>query len=116
MKREECEALLLELAADVVELARHQLGPQDAREWGWSRRPATHDDVAERLSMLGCRGLKSISCECPVAIFLKNHGSECADVSVGCCFFTPYDSVAPGECIDNFLLRFDDGRYPELVA
>lgn len=79
----------------------------------------TPEDVAASLRKLGCRGYSHCPGTCPVARFLLSVG--CTDIVVSHIWLVatgPNGQVASHRmppAVGAFVLRFDDGWYPELV-
>lgn len=80
----------------------------------------TQNDVAASLRKLNCRGHRNSGGECPVARFLIWAG--CTDVFVDHHIFSATAPNGQQVCCSTpraaaaFVLRFDDGVYPDLVA
>lgn len=76
------------------------------------------DDVAAFLLSRGHRGFKCVAHNCPVARFIESD-TQTAGISVGPLgVFWPcvgLDYVPVSQKINEFMARFDNGDFPELV-
>jgi hypothetical protein len=77
---------------------------------------ATPERIAFELLQLGIRGEINHAEECPVARYLARHGAvdPCVDAQRMTCNKN-VEIPTPGAVVD-FILQFDDGRWPELAA
>jgi hypothetical protein len=77
------------------------------------------EDVAASLRRQNCRGYRGMPATCPVAVLMRRAGyhhinvDHVAAAAIGpggfqCCHPVP-------SAVGAFVLRFDDGWYPELV-
>lgn len=87
----------------------------------------TADKVAKTLASLGIKGNRQECNSCPIAIYLARNESKLFDVEVttyciASCGQQYYLNNVPNDILDrlkgvtNFINKFDDGTYPELVA
>lgn len=99
--------MMTKAALDLLE-ALHELGGDS-------------DEVAESLRKQGIKGLRGEHCHCPVANYLKSRGFG-GEVwgypgpSVFRYVSTDVAVVGTPEPVFNFIRRFDDEEFPDLVA
>lgn len=75
----------------------------------------TADEVAVTLARYGVTGLRGKVRECPIARWATNLYGE--PVSVGCESMSAITwEVSLPEAVVDFVRRFDDGLYPELLG
>ena len=73
------------------------------------------DEVAERLKALGFTGRPSIVGDCPVARYLRASLHHRIAVGSWSCSWGSGGHFPLTPAVSDFVLRFDDGIYPELV-
>ncbi len=74
----------------------------------------THKQVAKKLEKLGCKGHPEDGFNCPIANYLQQSGYTCVHVDVNC-IETKEEDLKPSEVINNFIYKFDEGKYPNLI-
>lgn len=79
----------------------------------------TADDVADRLRALGIKGERGVGEHCPIANLLHSNGYEGAEVDTDTIYpegsFGDVEVDAP-EPVEEFIRRFDDGVYLDLIV
>lgn len=84
--------------------------------------PKTADGIATFLAERGIKGVRKDDCICPIAQYLTGFGSWEWSPEVGCNYIAAEDDDGEGfrestpEHVTEFIVRFDGGAWPDLVA
>lgn len=81
--------------------------------------PSHPDAIAARLGAYGIRGLKGDSCNCPIVHYLTSLGFDAVDVDEDTIVARGggvQQLVLTPHAVAEFILGFDGGAWPELVA
>lgn len=74
-------------------------------------------EVKRTLEWLGCRGRRCWSGECPVSEYARRQGAQFPSVStIGLSWGPAFGFTRVTRAVADFILNFDRGEYPELIA
>ena len=82
----------------------------------------TDEEIRQSLAEKGIKGYKCDSDNCPLTVYMDSEGVVCPSVSKKYVFFGEYriqnfesQCFVPSKEFVDFIKKFDNGKYPELV-
>jgi hypothetical protein len=77
---------------------------------------ASADGIAAYLTQLGIRGKRADGCRCPIAAYLAAEDVDGVIVGPEGTWVDGVYAVFPSAAVNEFVLKFDAGQWPELDA